>query len=187
MKSVAWRFRIAGLSDGLFSAAAIFVWVAGCAVVYPGNFSFPNVQCRMLHGWCVFELPGAADLAIGAGNSGMVDETKISFRLAPRNGIVAAWSSAELTVVDLNNDKSIKLKVLDTREVTGRRLYPHINEDQWVLYGPFSEGQFRLSPRVARMEVRFPSVLLDGRVIQVPPIRIDDGLRVPKIFIYYSH
>src|SRR5258706_4038601 len=154
------------------AAAAIVACLAGCAVAFVGNFSFPGVQCRSLHSWCVVELPAVGYLGVGASPPGLghlgvgeSDETVISFRLAPRDGVVAAWSSAEITLVDLDDSKSIQLKALDTNPVAGRRLNPNIDEDLWVLYGPYSEGQFRLKPRITKMEVRVPPILLEGRTV----------------------
>ena len=171
------------------AAAAIVVCLAGCTLAFVGNFSFPGVQCRSLPYWCVIELPAVGYLGVGASaNAGSLGETIISFRLAPRDGVIAAWSSAEITLVDLHNNKSIQLKALDTHQVAGRRLVPNIDEDLWVLYGPYSPGEFHLKPRITKMEVRFPPILLDGRTVQVPPVRIDDGPRRPTVnFFYYSH
>lgn len=130
---------------------------------------------------------GASAAALAHLGVGESDETVISFRLAPRDGVVVAWSSAEITLVDLEDNKSIQLKALDTNPVAGHRRYPHIGEDQWVLYGPYAPGEFHLKPRITKMEVRFPPILLDGRTVQIPPVRIDDGPRTPKVFIYNAH
>jgi hypothetical protein len=169
-------------------AATIVVTLAGCAVGYVGNFSFPDVKCRMLGSLCVIELPAIGYLGVGpSAILGAVDQTKVSFRLAPREGVVAAWASAEITLVDLDNNKSVQLKALDTKQVVGHYFAPHVDEDEWVLYGAYAPGEFYLKPRITNMEVRFPLILLDGRTVQVPPVRIYDGLRTPKAVIPPLH
>jgi hypothetical protein len=170
------------------SAAAIAACLAGCGFGYVSNFSFPQTQCRFQNSWCIIELPAVGFLGVGAGaSSGSIDETMLSFRLSPRDGVTVAWTSAEFALVDLRNNKSIQVKALDTRQVTGRWLYPRIAEENWVLYGPYSTAEFRLTPRITKMEVRFPPLLVDGKTVQVPPVRIDDGTRTPKVMFYYSH
>ncbi len=159
--------------------------LGGCAIVYPGNFSYPDAPCRMMSGWCVVEVPSVGYLGYGAGNSGELDNTVISFRLAPREGVVAAWSSTEVTLVDLDSGKSMRIKALDTSPVTGRRLSPQIGEDLWVLYGPYSPGQFQLKPRIAKMEIRVPPILVNGQTVHVAPVRIHDGPRTPKVVTFF--
>jgi hypothetical protein len=167
----------------ILAAAALTTSLSGCTVAFEGNFSYPGVPCHMMSGWCVVELPTVGFLAYGAGNSGELDHTIISFRLAPRDGVTAAWSSTEITLVDLDTNKSMQVKALDAAPVTGRKLYLGISEEQRTLYGPYSPGEFRLSPRIAKMEVRMPPVLRDGQMVQVPPVRLNDGIRMPRIVL----
>jgi hypothetical protein len=165
----------------LLGALAVVACLTGCAVVFEGNFSFPQTPCRTLQGWCVVEVPSVGHLAYGTGNSGQLDHTMISFRLAPREGVTAAWSSPEVTLVDVDTSKSMRVKALDTKPVTGRRTVPGIAENLWVLYGPYAPGEFRLEPRIAKMEVRLPPILRDGQMVVVVPVRINDGPRTPKV------
>jgi hypothetical protein len=165
----------------LFGALAVVACLTGCAVVFEGNFSFPETPCRTLLDWCVVEVPSVGYLAYGAGNSGRLDHTMISFRLAPHEGVTAAWSSEEVTLVDVDTNKSMRFKALDTKPVTGRQIVPSTEEDLWVLYGPYTPGEFRLEPRIAKMEVQVPPILRDGQMIRVDPVRINDGPRTPKV------
>jgi hypothetical protein len=179
-----------GAQEGMrvLAVLCLTTCLGGCVVVYPGNFSYPGVQCRTLQGWCVVEVPSVGYLAYGTGNSGQPDHTMISFRLSPREGVVAAWSSTEITLVDVDTRKSMRIKALDTTPVTGRRISPGISEDLWVLYGPYSPGEFRLEPRIAKMEIRVPPILINGKTIEVAPVRIDDGPRMPKaVPIFAGH
>jgi hypothetical protein len=172
----------------IIATTTIIVSLAGCAFGFAGNFSFSQAQCRLLNSSCVIEMQDVGYVIVSAGaNLQAVDETKIGIRLKPRDGVVAAWSSAQLELVDRDNIKSVQLKVLDTSQVMGRRLDPKIDEAASVMYGPYSEAEFRVKPRISKMEIRFPPVLVNGRMVQVQPVQIDDGTRAPAGAIYYSH
>ena len=140
----------------------------------------------MLSGSCVIEVPSVGYLAYGAGNAGALDYTGVGFRLAPREGVVVAWSSTDVTLVDLDTGRSTRIKAMNTTPVTGRRLVPTIGEDLWVLYGPYAPGEFRVEPRIAKMEIRLPPILANGRPVEVAPVRINDGPRLPTI-VFIGH
>jgi hypothetical protein len=169
-------------------AAAVIGCLAGCVTYHADNFSFPGVQCRWLNYSCVVELPRSGYLAVRASSLGTVDETTVWVRFVPRNGIVAAWSTPDITLVDLENNKAVQLKALVTRQVVGRGLDAAIDEDKRIFDAAHAEGQFRVRPRIAKMELRLPPLVLDGETVHVPPVRIDDGFRSPTpTAIYYSH
>ena len=168
------------------------LWLApalvACTIQYPGRFSYPGVACRSMSGWCIVDVPSVGDLAYLAYNSGELEYTILSFRLAPREGITAAWLSAEVTLVDRDTGKSMQVKALDTKPVTGRKLYPNIGEEHFVLYGPYAPGQFRLEPRIAKLEIRFPPILSGARTVEVAPLPLDDGTRFPlPVILYPGH
>ena len=169
----------------LLGALWLTACLAGCVIVYPGRFSFSGVTCRSQSGWCIVEVPSVGDVAYGAGNSGELSYTELSFRLAPREGVTAAWSSTEITLVDVDTGKSMQVKALDPKPVTGRKLLPNIGEEYFVLYGPYAPGQFRLEPRIAKLEIRLPPVSSGGRTIEVAPVRLNDGTRFPIPMILY--
>ena len=129
------------------------------------------------------EVPSVGNLAYGAGNSGQRDYTIISFRLAPHEGVTVSWSSADVSVVDIDTGKSMRIEALDTKPVTGRTIQPNLAQEHWVLYGPYAPGEFRLEPRIAKMEIRVPPILRDGQRIEVAPVRIDDGPRTLRFGI----
>ena len=156
--------------------------------MYPGNFSYPGVSCRSHSGWCIVGVPSVGDLAYGAWNDGEPDYTNIQFRLAPRIGVTAAWSSSEVTIMDRDTGKSMSVKALDTKPVTGRKLDPQVAEEYLVLYGPYSPGQLRLKPRIAKLEIRLPPILVDGRTVDLAPLPLNDGTRWPlPTLIYWGH
>lgn len=166
-------------------ALSLTTSLAACIISYPGRFSYPGVACRSMSGWCIVDVPAVGDLAYAGWNSGELDYTELSFRLAPREGVTAAWSSAEVTLVDLDTGKSMQVKALDTKPVTGRKLDPYIREEHFVLYGPYSPGQFRLQPRIAKLQIRLPPILSGGRSVEVPPLPLNDGTRFPIPMILY--
>jgi len=138
----------------------------------------------------VVDVPSVGYLGYGAGNSGQLDHTTISFGLVPHEGITAAWSSTEVTMVDVDTNKSMRFKAMDTKPVTGRRTAPNpsVAEGLYrVLYEPYAPGEFRLEPRIAKMEVRMPPILRDGQMIAVVPLRINDGPRSPKVIVVPPH
>ena len=139
----------------------------------------------MRESWCVVEVPSVGYLAYGAGSTG-VEHSVISFRLAPREGVTAAWSSTEVTLVDLDTNKSMQIKTLGARPVTGRRIVPNVTEEFWFLHGLTAGGEFRLEPRIANMEVRLPPIVRDGQMIAVAPVRITDGPRTPKVVSVFA-
>jgi hypothetical protein len=110
-------------------ALCLTTWLGACTVVYPGNFSYPGVACRSHSGWCIVAVPSVGDLAYGAWNDGELNYTNIQFRLAPRIGVTAAWSASEVTLVDRDTGKSVSVKALDTKPVTGRKLDPQVAEE----------------------------------------------------------
>lgn len=59
--------------------------------------------------------------------------------------------------MDVDANKSMRAKALDTKPVTGRRIAPNIEEDLWVLYGPYAPGEFRLEPAVKSLGRSQPS------------------------------
>jgi len=163
----------------LLLALGLATSLAGCIISYPGRFSYPGVACRSASGWCIVEVAAVGDVAYAGGNSGELDYTELSFRLAPREGVTAAWSSAEITLFDRDTGESMQVKALDTKPVTGRKLDPYMREENFVLYGPYAPGQFRLQPRIAKLEIRLPPILAGGRTVDVPPLRLNDGTRFP--------
>jgi hypothetical protein len=172
----------------IFLTLWLSTFLAACTIVFPGRFSYPGVTCRNQSGWCIVQVPSVGDLAYGAGNSGDLDYTILSFRMAPREGVTAAWSSAEITLVDRDTGKSMQVKALDTKPVTGRKLDPYMREDLFVLYGPYSPGEYRLEPRIAKLEIRLPPIISDARTVEVAPLRVNDGTRLPMpVFLFGGH
>jgi hypothetical protein len=153
-------------------------------VVFEGNFSYPGVPCRMVNVWCVVDVPTVGSLAFLARNPEGLSHTVIAFRLVPKEGVTVAWSSTDITLVDLDANKSMQVKALDTKPVTGRQLAGNIAEEHWVLYGPYSPGELGVHPRIAKMEVRVPPIFRGAQMFQIPPLRINDGPRIPKLFFW---
>jgi hypothetical protein len=171
----------AALHENIADRLAALVFAAccaSCAVIYAGNFSYPDASCRRIENSCVIELPDTGFIRItGSGAQDGSDVSWLSIRLVPLDGVVAAWTSNKVSLVDLSTNKVVERPwVLDTKPIRGGGPFR-----------PLADGNVRIGPRIAEFELCLPSIMVNGRSIDVPRIRIDNGSPTPVLIPRFKH
>lgn len=174
----------------LLSAAA----VSSCMVVYTSNLSITHddaLPCPARSqpmGWlCILYVPEVGYLGINAYGYGF-DETHITARLAPLNGVTARWATNEMTIVDKQSQFIIQKVVLNTNPLLGGSSLQGITDYLVVGYGPYIETSFKMSRRVRQAELHFPPIVVADKVVPVPPIQLHDKMRFPFVApIFVGH
>ncbi len=168
--------------------ALIVAVCSGCAMCHTYSSEFMHADstpCPLSNiGWCIEEIPNVGYVGVNAYIS-PDNATNFNIRLALNAGITGQWSQKDVTVIDLENKTAMTTPGLDTGSGTGRSLADLIHSsleetpDTRLGYGWTSDSGFVLKPRIARLELRFPPIVIDGKEIKVPPLRYKEGPRIP--------
>ncbi|TAK90707.1 MAG: hypothetical protein EPO06_07290 [Burkholderiaceae bacterium] len=186
-----WGFpKLATISIVLFTAVVI----SGCMVGYKSNLSIthddssPCPSRPKLMGWlCIVDVPEVRYLGINAYGYGP-DETHVTVRFAPLNGVTTRWATNEMTIVDKRSQTVLQKVVLNTNPLLGGSSLPGITDYLAVGYGPYIETSFRMNRRVSEAQFHFPSIVVTDKEVPVPPIQLQDKMRFPVVApIYISH
>ena len=168
--------------------AALLLWVSlivgGCTMTHTPGVSYTFADGRKCESkphfdqWCILEIPEFGYVAVMADRS-PEDRTNVTIRLTPKVDVDARWASRELNVVNLDKTSSQPVDVLSTESVVkGIGESAHIQDYQRVGY-VHSESRYSVKPSIKNVELRLPAVIAGGKVINVPPIRYHETLRIP--------
>jgi hypothetical protein len=129
--------------------------------------------------WCVIELPQIGYLGVKADGGVNTEFTDVAIRLAPRPGVTAAWTAAELRVLDVDSKAVKDMAALNTQSVAVRDAPPAASGADLVFATSHSQSDFVLRPRIKRFELQFPDVRSGDSRAKVQPVQIVDGVRFP--------
>ena len=178
MRAAASLLLIVACSGCVIGQWSKFTYRYGAAACEPGEF---------LDTWCIVEVAEFGYLGIGAGNEATTDKTFVTIRLVPRTGVVAAWSSAELEVVHLQSGKRERRSQLETTAITGGDPSGQVDGRYLVGYGRKQQSDLALDAVRETLELRFPPVMVGGKLVPLAPVQVHEAFRTPVPFIYHSH
>lgn len=129
---------------------------------------------------CVLEFPEFGYLGINS-VAYRGDQTFITVRLAPRQGVEVRWFGSEITLFDLTKNAPVQRQKLDPNPVVGGDKSGHFTDHRLVGYGRSIETRFYVKPLVDHMELRFPPVLVGGTQVKIPSVQLREKMRIPVV------
>ena len=131
---------------------------------------------------CVIEFPEFGYLSLWLQDY-EGDGLLIAVRLIPHQNVEVRWYGSEATVVDLNNHATLQKVRLKQNPVVGGHVDARVkmNDSRLIQFGRYIDMQFNVKPTVGPMELHFPRVLAQDKLVEIPPIQLRKTIEMMRV------